>query len=199
MNFRFVVSFLIALVSFYAVAEPISFKREKLVAVLNAAATDEDFKELPLFVTYPSGFIVEKRDVRALGTLFIRSPSSDIDGFINGTAEESLGGGFFMIALSLNVGYVPGSGKFTGEDDLQTKAKMERTGVKNIVSRRRDKNGVPIYETTAEGPNGRHIYIAYIAIGNSGSAFRVMYYHPKSHTERDVSVWRAFVDGLGGE
>lgn len=189
-------------IMFYACsvsAEEGRFVRKKFDEVLSGKPSTDDASILPIYFTYPTDFTLERRTVRGVPTLFVKSASADVDGFISGDGEKSLGDGFFTVGLSMNVGYTPGANKFSDENDPKSEESLKKAGVTNIVSKRVDRNGVPVYESTMDGKNGRHAFIAYIALGETRSALRVMYFHPVKYSDRDVLIWRRFIDGLGGE
>ncbi|WP_326540884.1 hypothetical protein [Pseudorhodoferax sp.] len=197
MILRSIAILLLALLSSSVIAEDIQFTKIKLVNLFNASATAADHEALPIVLNFPSTFSVETRDVgggRAM--VFIKSSSTDVNSFFDRAVPTVVGEGFFTITLSMNVGFIPGANKFTDED--KGNADLEKLGYKDFVSNRMDKNGVPILEKTSTAPDGRRGFVAYIAIGQSRSAIRVIYYHPPIFRPLDSIIWRTFVDNLGG-
>ena len=65
-----------------AAAQNVTFKKIPLLSTVQGSAAKAEANQLPPFATFPSTFTVEQRDVNGLPTLFIKSPTADIDGFL---------------------------------------------------------------------------------------------------------------------
>jgi hypothetical protein len=99
-----------------------------------------------------------------------------------------------VLSLSTQMGYA--MGKFSGEDDPKNLQQMRDMGLTEIRSVRADTNGVPVLLTTAHMPDGRHLYLSYIAMGNSGVVLRLVFNHLEVNVEEGDRIWKAFVEGL---
>lgn len=156
---------------------------------------DEGKNILPINITYPSKFNIHRRSVKSKPVLFIASDTTNIDDFINGKGASSIGNGFYLFTLSMRVAYNSKTNKFSNEGNPEQKDQMRRAGITNINERRVDSGGVPILEFKSEF-NGRHIYLAYMALGDTGSVIKSMYQHPEKYSDQDDIIWNAFVSGF---
>ncbi|MFZ6658781.1 hypothetical protein [Undibacterium sp. TJN19] len=193
---RITVLLMCGLFSASAMAQDVKFIKSNLVNLYHPNATAAEHAEMPIVMTYPSTFSTEVRQASGQSILFIKSPTTEVDSFFNKDATTVIGDGFFTIGLSLNVGFIPGANKFSGEDEMQ--ADYLKAGFTNVIARRVDQKDFPIGEVTATAPNGHRVYIAYIALGNSRSALRIMYYHPKEYKPFETLIWRKLIDNLVG-
>lgn len=150
----------------------------------------------PLSITVPSDFRVEKKSQQSMTVVYV-GKAFNADALASGRGIEGVGEGVFAISISTRVAFHVGTNKFSGEGDSAQRAAMERSGMMNIVERRVDANGIPIFELTCRNSNGRMIYLAYIALMNSGSVMKITYLHPKEHRPRDLEIWSRFIAGLG--
>ncbi|MCH8621481.1 hypothetical protein [Undibacterium sp. TS12] len=195
MNYlRFTTLLMCSLLGVSAMAQDVKFIKSNLVNLFNANTTAVEHGEQPIVITYPSNFSTEVRDAKGISIICIKSSTTNLDSMFSTDTPHIVGDGLITIGLSLNVGFDPGSNKFSGEDEVQTDYK--KLGFTNVLSRRLDKKNTPIEELTATGPNGRRIYLAYIAMDNSGVTYRITYYHPEEYKASETLIWRKLIDNL---
>jgi hypothetical protein len=206
-TFRFFFALLAAFICTASFAKDITFTSDNLEHLLNPQTTKSEAARIPIFISYPSNFTVEKRDINGLGMTFIKSPTTDVDSFLDLNRPSDVGEGAFTISLSQGTKYIYNLRLFSDEresDERESgkrdiRSQMEKLGFTDIVVRRIDRKSLRIAERTGIAPNGRKSYIAYVNYINGGPTLRFIYYHPAIYRPLDELIWQTFLDGLAGQ
>lgn len=153
---------------------------------------------IPLTISLPPGYLVRKTGMGSLrGNLW--GEPDDLNLVLKREGELDyfeIQRGVFNVTVSLNVSYDRVSQKFTGEDRMAEDLKNQ--GVANADVARVQVEGFPLLSITGEAL-GRHLYIAYVAVGESGETLKIVYRHPREWTDRDDQAWNTFLHGLQPE
>lgn len=155
-----------------------------------AVATSHDLTEMPVFFTFPRGFVARRTEIGIL----IATPA-DIEGVLKSKGTAINHDGLFRMDVSATVGFDAQRNQFGEASDAETAKLLREKGYLDVIVRRSKPSTFPTLEILATSGAVR-IRIVYLALGSGGGVLKIAYHHPQPHRDVDDVNWEAFVSGL---
>lgn len=167
-----------------------------------AAATCDKLVPIPVSFAIPAGYLLRSGGpAPSAGCLWGTRADLDRGAAPDGFDFSGILQGVFWARVTLNVGYDAASGRFSGgpgQPESALREEAEEAGARIVRFARVKTAPLPALEMVAEMPDGRRVYMLYLAMGIEDDVVLINYHPPAQRTAADDRRWQELVAGIAG-